>query len=101
MGNEINRDSAVYFDNVAAPRAPPHRSMYSVTMRDVCVHMYIGPVLLSQVFRTFGKIQYFIPNFASRLFPSLYLPSPYKRTPAHITHTHILYKIIKLNTDYT
>lgn len=25
MGNEINRDSAVYFDSVAAPRAPPHR----------------------------------------------------------------------------
>jgi len=25
MGNEINRDSAVYFDNVAAPRASTHR----------------------------------------------------------------------------
>lgn len=43
MGNEINRDSTVYFDNVAAP--PPHRPMYNATTRFV----YIGPGIFAQV----------------------------------------------------
>lgn len=40
MGNEINRDSAVYFDSVAAPRASPS-AMYNVTPRVLC----IGPLV--------------------------------------------------------
>jgi len=63
MGNEINRDSAVYFDNVAAPRASPHRRC---VRRHAAIRVYRSPVsFFSSALRIFV-----LPPFPSVCSPA-------------------------------
>lgn len=101
MGNEINRDSTVYFDNVAAP--PPHRPMYNATTR----FLYIGPGIFAQIsFKegcVFRQISLAVIIHHS-LVLSFALLCERARARAPTTHTqaHILLYTLdnKANTDY-
>lgn len=99
MGNEINRDSTVYFDNVAAP--PPHRPMYNATTR----FLYIGPDIFAQISCkedcVFRQI-----SLAVTIHHSLVLSFALlcERARARLPHTqahNLLYTLDnKANTDY-